>query len=263
MRFYINCLIANGSNITMTTSISNSGIVFFSSLCASTFGLGCWQILRYNEKLGLIDKRTHELSLPPLTCGNSDSGFRRVLLQGYYKHECEMLVGPRGPPTNLENTKIGGFSMNPQGYSIITPLELNNENRDIVLVQRGWVSMTQKNINNWERPSCVVNVKAVLGRMEQPKYITPTHNPKTPRQLTWLDRKTIEQKMNLVGKSLLFYTQIQDNTETANIYPLRPDQYFVGQFKVLPGVHLGYAVTWFGLSLAGMIMTRKMVVRRN
>jgi len=70
--------------------------------------------------------------------------------------------------------------------------------------------------------------------------------------------------MNLVGKSPLLYTQIQDfTTKTPNTFPLQPNQDTVGKFKIIPDIHLGYAVTWFGLSLAGMIMTRKLVIRRK
>ena len=50
-------------------------------------------------------------------------------------------------------------------------------------------------------------------------------------------------------------------TTTRRNYPVRPSQEYVGEFKVTPEVHAGYAVTWFGLSGAGVIMTRKLLTR--
>jgi surfeit locus 1 family protein len=31
--------------------------------------------------------------------------------------------------------------------------------------------------------------------------------------------------------------------------------------KVSPAIHAGYAVTWYGLSLAGVLLTRKLILR--
>jgi len=44
-------------------------------------------------------------------------------------------------------------------------------------------------------------------------------------------------------------------------WPVQPTAEKVGEFKVSPAVHAGYACTWFGLSAAGMYMTRKLITR--
>ena len=36
----------------------------------------------------------------------------------------------------------------------------------------------------------------------------------------------------------------------------------IGKFKTDPAIHVGYAVTWYGLSLAGVYMTRKLILKR-
>ena len=46
--------------------ISKAGIAFFSSLCASTFGLGCWQSQRYFEKIEMVESRNKEINMEPL-----------------------------------------------------------------------------------------------------------------------------------------------------------------------------------------------------
>ena len=44
-------------------------------------------------------------------------------------------------------------------------------------------------------------------------------------------------------------------------WPVQPTAAKVGEFKVSPAVHAGYAFTWFGLSGAGLYMTRKLITR--
>ena len=44
-------------------------------------------------------------------------------------------------------------------------------------------------------------------------------------------------------------------------YPVKSTQEYVGEFKVTPEIHAAYAVTWFGLSGAGVLMTRKLLSR--
>ena len=51
-----------------------------------------------------------------------------------------------------------------------------------------------------------------------------------------------------------------DNDTNNHAHPLRqPTLDSIAEFKVTPAVHAAYAVTWFGLSLAGIIMTRKLM----
>ena len=45
------------------------------------------------------------------------------------------------------------------------------------------------------------------------------------------------------------------------LYPLQPPVSSIGNFKTTPAVHVGYAATWFGLSGAGLYMTRKLITK--
>lgn len=49
-----------------TQGLSKSGQIFFGSLCASTFGLGCWQSKRYFEKIEQVDQRNIQLQMTPV-----------------------------------------------------------------------------------------------------------------------------------------------------------------------------------------------------
>jgi cytochrome oxidase assembly protein ShyY1 len=102
------------------------------------------------------------------------------------------------------------------------------------------------------------------------------------RKLLWMDREAMEQMTRCNENQhppLFVQINTEDNennnnnhqlttaaaaaaaTTTRRSYPVRPSQEYVGEFKVTPEVHAGYAVTWFGLSGAGVIMTRKLLTR--
>ena len=104
-----------------------SGKVFFGGLCAGTFYLGTWQTQRYFEKISLMEKRVLELKEDPVWLKDNDDdapllqGFRRRLIEGTFRHEDEMLVGPRGPPVGAltasgpaSGRSEGGMSSGPQ-----------------------------------------------------------------------------------------------------------------------------------------------------
>ena len=81
------------------SGIGTAGKVFFGSLCAGTFGLGCWQTQRYFEKVVAVAQREKDLALPPEPLDDTQpQGLRRRFVEGKYLHDLEVLVGPRGPP---------------------------------------------------------------------------------------------------------------------------------------------------------------------
>jgi len=105
------------------TGLSPLGKAFFGSLCAGTFGLGCWQTQRFFEKQELVKQREHDLSLPPTPlAGDSDlTSLRQRVVNGTFQHDKEVLVGPRGPPPGAmastgpsSGRSEGGMSSSPQ-----------------------------------------------------------------------------------------------------------------------------------------------------
>jgi cytochrome oxidase assembly protein ShyY1 len=143
-----------------------AGRVFFGSLCGTTFGLGCWQAQRLLEKRRLVDERTQQLQQAPIlitsplqianTSHNKNSSFQRLLLRGNFHHQNEFLVGPRGPPPGALPDGPGGsaqgLSSAPQGYYVITPLEilLNNENNtDITAVDANEKESARTKKSSW------------------------------------------------------------------------------------------------------------------
>jgi len=186
-----------------------SGVTFFGSLCASTFGLGCWQSKRYFEKVDMIAKRVEELNMPmknlesnaqcfpeeqvaipvqpliPSGNNNVDNAptlpvkreeFRSTSIEGKFRHDDELLMGPRGPPLGAisksgpnSGRSAGGMSSSPQGYFVLTPLERTN-GEGTVLVNRGWVPRQYvKEKVAWDRPGGIVKINGIPSKTES-KY---------------------------------------------------------------------------------------------
>jgi hypothetical protein len=185
--------------------LSTSGKLFFGSLCVGTFGLGVWQLQRLLEKQNLIEERTSQLQMEPtrdvsswksggVSESNSNrSNYRRRLVQGVFRYDHEVLVGPRGAPPGVQPERKGmsakqkgsgassGGAPGPQGYHVLTPLEVRvpfsssdgpKKNSTVVWVNRGWIPKTilpQKEGNRGRR-----------GETPAPK---PVQEPDTP--ITW------------------------------------------------------------------------------
>jgi surfeit locus 1 family protein len=174
-----------------TKPLSKAGIAFFSSLCATTFGLGCWQAQRYYEKIDMIEARNQESLMEPQAleknakCSIAEQqgvredkitqrGFGPITVQGEFAHQYEILIGPRGPPPGAISSSgpnsgrsSGGMSSSPQGYYVITPLK-RNFGMGTVLVNRGWVPR-QYVLQNaaWDRPNGTVNIVGVASKTER------------------------------------------------------------------------------------------------
>jgi len=203
--------------------------------------------------------------------------FSLFLLEGKFRHEDEVLVGPRGPPPDAISTSGpmsgrsgGGMSSSPQGFYVITPLERVN-NMGTVLINRGWVprQYVQQNAA-WNRPKEVVRIVSVPSKTEVPRFLSPPHSAKEPRQLLWFDRLTMERKTRTIGKAPLYLKETSATTTTSSTedggggvpqFPVKPSVKTVGEFKVPTSTHAGYAATWYGLSGAGIFMTRKLMMR--
>jgi surfeit locus 1 family protein len=84
-----------------------------------------------------------------------DYEYRRVKVKGTFRHDQEMLVGPR--------TRGDGVV----GYFLITPLQ--REDGSVILVKRGWVALDKKDKRN--RPDSLVTgpveVEGLLRLTEQ------------------------------------------------------------------------------------------------
>jgi len=192
-----------------------------------------------------------------------------------------------------------GMATAPQGFFVVTPLVLPN--KQVVLVNRGWIpremagplqnmgrrsppqtqtpSPTTSATRQWSRPTGQVSVTAVLQTPEQPKtFLVAQHDlQQRPPKLFWFDwptmlavaglpwnKETVPPFVTAVTSSSSSSSSNNSNnkhSDTVLSWPGAPSAERVGDFKVSPAVHASYAVTWYGLSAAGVYMTRKLLRR--
>lgn len=110
------------------------GLLVLVLIPVTAFALGTWQVFRLRWKTDLLakceDRIVREpLPLPAVVDPDAvEEGFdyRRVVARGRFRHDQEMLIGPR-------------MRDGEQGYMVITPLEREG-GASTVLVNRGWIS---------------------------------------------------------------------------------------------------------------------------
>jgi cytochrome oxidase assembly protein ShyY1 len=94
----------------------------------------------------------------------------------------------------------------------------------------------------------------------EPRIIVPEHDySKRPLQLFWFDGLAL-QAIAESEEEMVILTEVEEDS-SSHEYPLKPPLASVADFKTTPLIHVGYATTWFGLSAAGIYMTRKLVTR--
>ena len=138
----------------------------------TAFALGTWQIFRLEWKSKMIatfeDRLIRDpLPLPPQIDPSAikEFDYRRVYATGRFRHDQEMLIGPRMHDGN-------------NGYLVITPLEREG-NGSTVLVNRGWISKTleRQSKRQGALPRGIVTVQGLLREPWKKNLFTPDNNP--------------------------------------------------------------------------------------
>jgi len=172
---------------------------------------------------------------------------------------------------------------------------------ETILINRGWIprqfiaSPTQTLL---DRPTGTVDIVGVVSKVEgksndflysyltiriihhqpfvhvdkykEPRFFKPPSvDHRNSKILLWTDVDTIREKTKIENTAdkipiLIATNNQEENTEksTREIrFPIQPLTQNVGEFKVTPTIHAGYAVTWFGLFGAGVYMTRKLITK--
>lgn len=172
----------------------------------TAFLLGTWQVRRLAWKTDLIakceDRLVREpLPLPPRVdpAALPEFDYRRVRATGRFRHDREMLVGPR-------------MRDGEQGYMVVTPLERDGDPAATVLVNRGWVSKKladQRKRHPDALPAGEVTVEGMLREPWKKNMFTPENRPdkgefyfpdvKQMAELTGSQPVWIEQTMGEFG----------------------------------------------------------------
>jgi surfeit locus 1 family protein len=104
----------------------------------TAFALGTWQVFRLKWKSDLLAKCEDRLVKEPLPLPSridasaiTDFDYRRVRTTGRFRHDREMLIGPR-------------MHDGEQGYMVVTPLERDGDPGATILVNRGWIAKDKR-----------------------------------------------------------------------------------------------------------------------
>jgi surfeit locus 1 family protein len=142
----------------------------------TAFALGTWQVHRLSWKTDLMAKLEDRIIREPLPLPPNidervipDFDFRRVYARGRFRHDQEMLVGPR-----MRDGQVG--------FLVITPFErISDEKGSTILINRGWIHKNKA--RQIDRPDSVAEgMVTVQGLLRQPwkkNWFTPKNKPDT------------------------------------------------------------------------------------
>ncbi|MGB8274334.1 MAG: SURF1 family protein [Alphaproteobacteria bacterium] len=201
--------------------------------------LGTWQVHRLHWKVALITERTERVTAPPVALPEAGADiaaleFRHVRASGHFLHDRELYM----PARELKSGELG--------FQIFTPLI--GEDGAVTLIDRGFVPLNKKDpatrqAGQVEGP---VTVEGLIRRDGRRSRFTPDNVPE---------------------KNFWFYADIPAMARHAGLTNVRP--YYVeadatpnpgglplgGQARiVLPNDHLQYAITWYSLAIALVVI---------
>ena len=149
------------------------GVLTLSLIPFTAFVLGSWQVQRLDWKTKLIAKFEDRLVRPPLPlppridpAAVSEFDYRRVYATGKFRHDKEMLIGPR------MHDGIDGFL-------VITPLE-RDQGASTILINRGWISREkqfQQDRSEGALPGEEVTIAGLLREPFKKNFFTPVNKP--------------------------------------------------------------------------------------
>lgn len=222
------------------------GLIVLAIIPVTAFALGTWQVQRLKWKTDLIAKSEDRLVAPPLPlpprvdpAAIPDFDYRRVVATGRFRHDQEMLIGPR-------------MRDGEEGYMVVTPLEREGEGTT-VLVNRGWISKSKKAQRD-RKESLVDGVVTVEGLLREPwkkNMFTPNNRP-DKGEFYFPD---VAQMAQLTGSQPIWVEQTME-PDLFKIYEYQEKGIPIGrQAEVnLRNNHAQYIFTWYGLAIATTIM---------
>ncbi|MGD9544127.1 MAG: SURF1 family protein [Methylocystis sp.] len=214
-------------------------------LFAVLVSLGFWQVRRLGEKEALIarvEQRSTQAPqpLPPsgrwATLRAEDYDFTHVRAQGRFIDDRDALVFAAPPE---------GANREP-GYSLLRPFALTEGG--VVLVDRGFLPASMTNDAALRAvPSGEMTLVGLMRAPERRNAFTPADSPEKSVFFA-RDPAAIAAALGLTGAAP-FTLVVDAAPATAQGWP-RP----VGGVPTIVNNHFSYAVTWFGLSVALLVV---------
>lgn len=215
-------------------------VISFIILC----GLGIWQMQRLQWKEGLIaeidaGRGAPPASLPSRLANAPDWRFRMVTVTGRFLH-------------HAESHRTGKAENGRVGYRIFTPLQRTGA--ETIMIERGWVPETLKAPSS-RTESLVDGDVTVTGMVRLPDE----RNSFTPADDVvgnlWF--AVDPRAMGAAAGVTVPGWYVVDETSTLDWPRAGPSELH------LRNNHLGYAVTWFSLAIALLVIWLIMGLRRG
>lgn len=206
---------------------------------AILMSLGFWQLVRLKEKQEFLAAIKSNFANPPveLETLSSNKLYAKVKAHGKFLLNKNIhLYGRRS------------MSAEKDGYYLVTPFQ--TDNNKIVLVARGWfASRYKKDIDNIMSNSFDVNeITGVILPSEKTRLFILDNDLKNNIWFT-LD---IMQASNILGLKLENYYLVMDNQNNPSSEILKPLK--TENLLHVRNDHLEYALTWFSLAMALLVI---------
>lgn len=196
-------------------------------------GLGTWQVQRLHWKLGILARIAHAEAAPPVPLPAQPDPFQKVAVSAYMREELAVSYGAevRDTPHGTE-----------MGTQLIVPLQRNDGST--ILADLGWVPGSS--LHPIGHTDSEVTLVGYIHPGDKPGWFSATDNPAT-RQFYTLDPAAIGNALGLqrVAPFVLIAlgpTPPQGYPDPAKHLPQPPNN------------HLSYAITWYGLAVALVVI---------
>lgn len=209
--------------------------------------LGTWQVQRLGWKTDLIAKYEDRLIRDPLPLpphidptAIDEFDYRRVLATGRFRHDKEMLIGPR-----LHDGQ--------DGYLVITPLDRQGST---ILINRGWISKAKaRQATRANSPEALPRGEVtVLGLLRSPwkkNWFTPANKPEEGK---WYF-PDVQEMATAAGAEPVWVEEVM-NIELVEAYRREEAGIPIGRAPEvnLRNNHAQYIFTWYTLGAATAVM---------
>lgn len=203
--------------------------------------LGFWQLARADQKRQILATQSAKLALPPKLIDRNveDSEnleYRRLQINGTFLPQYQIFI----------DNKV---HQSEAGYDVVTPLQIK-DSKQIVLIDRGWIPLgaSHMQLPTIKTPEQEVSVIGIA--KYHPKDVVSfgagnRSNKGWPAVVRFIDIKELraETKLNLLPFLLLLDPKSQYG--------------FVREWKFVnmpPEKHISYAVQWFAMAFALLVI---------
>nr|WP_283949490.1 SURF1 family protein [Limobrevibacterium gyesilva] len=200
-------------------------------MLAVLIGLGTWQVERLAWKTNLLNQLAQAEARPAELLPADPSPFVRVRVEGRLRNDLAALYGAEGRET-AQGPQMGGQQ--------IVPME--RPGADPILVDRGWVPDRRP----MPAATGTVVVEGYVRPAEHAGWFSAKDDPQARRFYT-LDPQAIGAALGLARVAP--FTLVAVGSAPPELYP-DPARHLPRP----PNNHLSYAITWYGLAVALVVI---------